>query len=200
MPKRTFNNLPSERRAEIIAACRLEFEQNSLAAASVSNIVARLKIARGSFYKYFEDLESCYFYLLSSETKEIHGMFIALLKETNFDLVESLEQYGARIAREIHQQSKYALYKNRYLDWTPALQLRWQTYCRQNDVESGLIVELPDADSKDALADIIQIIKSVIHGIVEQNFLQNWDESEFIENYQRQIVILTNGLNVYLGR
>lgn len=200
MPKQTFNNLPVERQTEILAACRLEFEENSLATSSVSNIVSRLNIARGSFYKYFEDLEDCYFYLLSIETKEIHALFLELMRETDFNLADCLEKYGERVAREIHQQSKYMLYKNRYLGWTPALQLRWQDYCRLNDVEVGRISEIIDLDSKRVLLEIMQILKAVVHNIVEQNFLENWSEQEFVNVYKRQIAILINGLKTYMGR
>jgi AcrR family transcriptional regulator len=54
MPKDTFFNLPPEKRARIADAAIEEFAERGYTGASISQIVARAKIAKGSFYQYFD--------------------------------------------------------------------------------------------------------------------------------------------------
>ncbi|HLP10601.1 MAG TPA: TetR/AcrR family transcriptional regulator [Flavobacteriales bacterium] len=61
---KTFKNLPQERQDEIIAVCLREFAVNGYQHASLGNIIAELEIAKGSFYRYFENKKSLYLFLL----------------------------------------------------------------------------------------------------------------------------------------
>ena len=65
MPKPTFANLPPAKRQAIIDIAIEEFAAYPYAAASVSRIVARAGIAKGSIYQYFENKQDFYLYLLA---------------------------------------------------------------------------------------------------------------------------------------
>ena len=54
MPKDTFFNLPEAKRARIAEAAIDEFAEKGYTGASISRIVAKAKIAKGSFYQYFD--------------------------------------------------------------------------------------------------------------------------------------------------
>lgn len=56
MPSSTFTNLPDEKRQRIEAALLNEFSNHTLATAQVARIVKDAQIARGAFYKYFDNL------------------------------------------------------------------------------------------------------------------------------------------------
>jgi len=64
MPKDTFNNLPEEKKARILNLAIKEFAENPYDVASISKIVREAKIAKGSFYQYFEDKNTLYQYLI----------------------------------------------------------------------------------------------------------------------------------------
>lgn len=64
MPKPTFFNLPDDKREQIIQIALDEFAENDYDNVSISRMVARAGIAKGSFYQYFEDKEDLYAYLL----------------------------------------------------------------------------------------------------------------------------------------
>ncbi len=201
MPKSTFMNLTENRRKEIISACIIEFEEKRFEDARVSNIITRLGIARGTFYKYFKDLEDCYFYILLNETKEIHEILIDLLKNTNYDLINVLNIYGDAIVEEIHDEKKYLLYCNRYLSWTPVLQSDWQDYCK------SMSVKVMDFDSLKKLrpfseynVEIIHLLKSVIHNLIERNYVEKWSKKEFISHYEVSVNLIINGIKDYSGR
>jgi len=64
MPFPTFFNLPEEKRQLILDCAIEEFAQKDYDSASISQIVARAGIAKGSLYQYFTDKSDLYRYLL----------------------------------------------------------------------------------------------------------------------------------------
>ncbi|WP_204120507.1 MULTISPECIES: TetR/AcrR family transcriptional regulator [Levilactobacillus] len=60
MPSTTFKNLNAKKQARVMAALLTEFSNHSLADAQVARIVTAAGIARGAFYKYFDDLTDAY--------------------------------------------------------------------------------------------------------------------------------------------
>lgn len=70
MPKQTFFNLPAEKRNAILELAIEEFAEHDYPNASISRLVARAGIAKGSFYQYFEDKRDLFFYLLDLAAEE----------------------------------------------------------------------------------------------------------------------------------
>jgi TetR/AcrR family transcriptional regulator len=69
MPKNTFNNLPEEKQAFVLAAAIKEFAAHPYAAVSISAIVRKAGIAKGSFYQYFKDKQDLYITLIKKGTE-----------------------------------------------------------------------------------------------------------------------------------
>lgn len=68
----TFLNLNPEKQAKIQEALLTEFSTHPLAEAQVAPIVKKAGIARGAFYKYFDDLTDAYRYIYGVAMKDIH--------------------------------------------------------------------------------------------------------------------------------
>ncbi len=64
MPKSTFLNLPEEKRRAFTDIALAEFADHDYNTASVSKIVERAGIAKGSVYQYFADKQDLFMYLL----------------------------------------------------------------------------------------------------------------------------------------
>lgn len=77
MPKPTFFNLSEEKRHSLLEIAIEEFASNNYNNASISRIVARAGIAKGSLYQYFEDKKDLYLYLLDLATEEKMAFFNA---------------------------------------------------------------------------------------------------------------------------
>lgn len=75
MVKETFLKLDSTKQQRIKQALLNEFSNYPLAHAQVARIVTDAQIARGAFYKYFEDLTDAYLYLYQLALSEIHHKF-----------------------------------------------------------------------------------------------------------------------------
>lgn len=66
MPKQTFFNLPQEKREVIEQAALDEFAEYGFDNSNMNRIVTHSKIAKGSFYQYFEDKKDLYFHLIDT--------------------------------------------------------------------------------------------------------------------------------------
>ena len=74
MPKQTFLNLPEDKRKAFIDIALDEFAENDYNTASVSKIVEKAGIAKGSLYQYFEDKQDLFMYLLDVANQEMMGV------------------------------------------------------------------------------------------------------------------------------
>lgn len=70
MPTQTFLNLPEPKRQRLIEIAIEEFAENDFRNASISRIVAKAGIAKGSVYQYFTDKEDLYLYLIHLAAQE----------------------------------------------------------------------------------------------------------------------------------
>lgn len=131
MPKQTFFNLPEEKRQAILDIAVEEFAENDYKNASISNIVTRAGIAKGSLYQYFEDKRELYFYLLQLATEE-KKQFLARSRPPDpnmnlFDYLRWLIGEGARfeLSRPRLTQVAYrALFSDRPFGDEPFEQIR----------------------------------------------------------------------------
>lgn len=64
MPKQTFLNLPDEKRQKFIDTAIEEFALNDYQNASITTLVKKMGIAKGSVYQYFENKKDLYYYLI----------------------------------------------------------------------------------------------------------------------------------------
>jgi AcrR family transcriptional regulator len=71
MPKPTFLNLPEEKRQVFIKIALNEFADHDYHSASVSKIVEKAGIAKGSLYQYFEDKQDLFLYLLEVANQDM---------------------------------------------------------------------------------------------------------------------------------
>lgn len=83
MPKETFLSLPKEKRELIKEVAIDEFYEKGYEKASISHIVEKAGIAKGSFYQYFNNLEDLYRYILIDASTIKALMLESLLKETS---------------------------------------------------------------------------------------------------------------------
>jgi AcrR family transcriptional regulator len=69
MPQKTFLHLPEPKKSLVLKACFEEFAINNYEKASVSAIVKKLGIAKGSMYQYFKSKRDLYFFLIEHATE-----------------------------------------------------------------------------------------------------------------------------------
>lgn len=75
MPQKTFLNLSEDRKKEILNICFEEFALYDYESASLSRIINSLGLAKGSFYRYFENKKDLYSYLADFAGKLVYSNF-----------------------------------------------------------------------------------------------------------------------------
>jgi len=82
MPTPTFFALDPVRRERLVREAIVEFSERSFAEASLSQIAVRSKIAKGSFYQYFDDKLDLYRWLVAEEAPRHKRAFLAAAPAT----------------------------------------------------------------------------------------------------------------------
>ena len=96
MPTPTFFRLPPERRERLVSEAIVEFSDRRFGEASLSQIVARAGIAKGSVYQYFTDKLDLYRWLLVDEVPRRKRAFLERATGHAGDLWAELETYVER--------------------------------------------------------------------------------------------------------
>ena len=188
MPKDTFYNLDQEKKQKVTKVLLEEFSHKPFSEVNVKSIVEKIGIARGSFYQYFEDLEDSYFYILDKNTRDIHLLFMATLKNNKGDIYKSLNEFGENIADIIFDKDVYNLYKNRFLYWDENLNKSWE--CSHEDFKKAF----NRADSMGIDIEKIYFFRAIVHSLIERNFREEWDKLTFIEKYKIHIEWIKEGI------
>ncbi len=92
MPLQTFYNLNETRKQEILTVAYEEFAFNSYLTASLSNIVKKLSVAKGSFYRYFENKFDLYSYLIQNAYEMRMNQLDNLLDDKNLNFFEIIRE------------------------------------------------------------------------------------------------------------
>ena len=101
-----FFKFASRKTKKLLEICKKEFEEKPIFEASVSDIVNALGIARGSFYQYFENLEECFFTILSYENMDVHALFQESLQESGNNFFNALLRYAGILSKELIEYTK----------------------------------------------------------------------------------------------
>ncbi|MFR6141773.1 MAG: TetR/AcrR family transcriptional regulator [Finegoldia sp.] len=187
MPKQTFYNLSEDKKNLIDEVLKDEFSTKPYKDCNVKNIVERLSIARGSFYQYFDDLMDSYFYILDKETKDVHLLFMSVLKKNNNDVSVALDAFGDEVCDVIFEDGEYNLYKFRYLYWNSELEDGWKAKKKE-------YYAIFHNDKSSIDHELIYFMKAIVHGLIERNFKEEWSRDVFIEKYNLHINWLKRGV------
>lgn len=104
MPTQTFFNLSIEKQNRITDAALDEFSKRSFESASLSNIIKKANIPRGSLYQYFKDKKDILKYLMDlTQKKKMNYMSEALLNPDKVPflvLFKELYRVGIEFAKD----------------------------------------------------------------------------------------------------
>ena len=102
MPTDTFFNLDKDKQQRIIDAGIEEFSRNSFGDSSISNIIEKAEIPRGSFYQYFADLKDFYKYIINFIADEklefFNQSFGDMGSLDTFEMIRELYRLGIKFA------------------------------------------------------------------------------------------------------
>ncbi len=94
MPTNMFFELNDEKRNKITEICIAEFSQYGYTNSSTNRITQNAGISKGSLFKYFQNKEELYFYILDMVTMELIADLKADVATLPLDLFERTIQYS----------------------------------------------------------------------------------------------------------
>lgn len=110
MPKKTFLNLPNEKRERIENAAIEEFATYTFRDASINRIISSVGIAKGSFYQYFNDKKDLYKHIVDLSGMLKMSYLTSKLSEMQgaefFDILEALYITGIEFSKKYTKLSK----------------------------------------------------------------------------------------------
>ena len=93
MPLKTFLNLSKERQKEILDICLKEFSLLDYKDVSLTEIIKKLGLAKGSFYRYFESKRDLYEYLIDYAKHVNISLFEKTFKKPVEDILEAWARF-----------------------------------------------------------------------------------------------------------
>lgn len=150
MPKDTFFNLPEEKRKRILDAAIDEFANYPFHKATISRIVQKADIPKGSFYQYFEDKKDLFKYIVSlggdKKLKHLNKVIENTEATDFFKLLRDVYLAGIKFAKEnpklamigeIFLKSSDSELKNEILDDTITKAKRFLRDLLEKGIENG---------------------------------------------------------------
>lgn len=101
-------NLSENRQKEIINVCFEEFALKGYDSASLSNIISRLGLAKGSFYRYFENKLELYLYLNHYTNILVSANFVRYLNASGKDFFKDWTNFFLSLS-EIEKEYPMAI-------------------------------------------------------------------------------------------
>lgn len=198
MPKRTFFNLPADKRNMLLEAAKKEFTRVPLFQASIANIVRAAGIPRGSFYQYFEDKEDLYLYLLDSKLKKSRKQLILSLQKHNGDLIEAAIDLYYNFLVKIPDEEERNFLKNAFLYATSSVENffmdMFHSILHLDEISKEIDKSRLNIREEKDISHILQIIT----GVAIQNFIRKISEKlsddEAIEHFMFQINLIKYGI------
>ena len=93
MPLKTYFNLPEVQQRQILDISYTEFVRNAYEKASLNNIIKKIGIAKGSFYRYFVDKFDLYKFLIDHLNQSNISNFEIFSRRNNQNIYNVFKEY-----------------------------------------------------------------------------------------------------------
>ena len=195
MPKPTFFNLNTTKREKIEKAIEDEFSRESFEKASISNIIIKAEIPRGSFYQYFEDKDDAINYVIQNYMKKEKEAIKNIMEQNNGNIFKASIQIFDYIIEKIQAKNNLKLYKNilEELKKQNISMFQDEKECT-NKLDNSIDLNLLDIKDKDDLIYIMRIISIITRSICVEVISQKISKEEGKERLYREFEILKRGM------
>lgn len=198
MPKSTFYNLSEDKKQKIEEAIKEEFSKHSANKVSISNIIEKAGIPRGSFYQYFEDKDDALKYIINKfielENKEIEELLIKNegdIFQTSVDIFEYILGKNSDKKERILCKNIIEELKNENTNMFEKFKAKDKFKIRK---ENLINVENIRLESEEDLKYILKILSTVIRTEIINVMREKKTKEEAKKDLLKQIEILKRGM------
>lgn len=205
MPTKVFNELSSYKKEKIIDMAIKEFAEYGYENGSTNRIVKNSGISKGSLFKYFENKEELYFYLIDTVSVQMATEIQADIKGLSKDLFERVIDYStAEISWYVSNPDK-----GRFLIGVAAesgsdigKKIIERYGGKSTDIYEELLKGVDMSQYHNSRKEITDILRWVLTGF-NNSFLQGIDQNyedieklkkKYIKQLKEHLNVLKNGL------
>lgn len=197
MPKATFLNLTVDKQEKIEMILLATFYNRHISQVKVSEIVEKMGMSRGAFYKYFNDLEDAHQYVVQKASVAVHREILTFVYTMSDDLFAGIKTYLKKIAgvdKTAKEWQQIQLLtanptifakRNSHNNGQNAMVLQWQELLIKNDISLDTL-----AESQELLFLIMDLVMEVLTAFI----VNDWGEKELVDVYQLRIKWLKRGI------
>ena len=197
MPKATFLNLTVDKQEKIEMILLATFYNRHISQVKVSEIVEKMGMSRGAFYKYFNDLEDAHQYVVQKASVAVHRDILTFVYTMSDDLFAGIKIYLKKIAgvdKTAKEWQQIQLLtanptifakRNSHNNGQNAMVLQWQELLIKNDISLDTL-----AESQELLFLIMDLVMEVLTAFI----VNDWGEKELVDVYQLRIKWLKQGI------
>ena len=198
LPKNTFFNLQEDKKERILKAALLEFSVHTYNEASTNTIVKMAEISKGSLFKYFENKEDLYFYVLDNVMASIiqdMGEGIQVLKGDIFEIISAYKEM--EFNWYMRNPEEYRLLKRAFLnDQSIIYQKTLERYkASGNEMYYELFKDIDEEPLRFTKKDTLDLLKWAIEGFNEE-FRKKFDSFGDLEEMR---IAYSEEIEKYLG-
>lgn len=204
MPSNQFLNLEAEKQKRIIQVAIEEFAQNAYNNSSTNRIVKECGISKGSLFKYFEDKEDLYFFILDTVIGEMVRDIENEIGNLSTEPFQRIIDYSIlEISWYIKNPNKGHLVISATLESDEKIRNKLiERYgIRRKSIYYGLLKDIQEENLEVSNTKKLDIIKWVLEGFGKE-FLEKADikndsfvqlKEKYIQTLSGYIEILKNG-------
>ena len=197
MPNATFLNLTVDKQEKIEMILLATFYNRHISQVKVSEIVEKMGMSRGAFYKYFNDLEDAHQYVVQKASVAVHREILTFVYTMSDDLFAGIKTYLKKIAgvdKTAKEWQQIQLLtanptifakRNSHNNGQNAMVLQWQELLIKNDISLDTL-----AESQELLFLIMDLVMEVLTAFI----VNDWGEKELVDVYQLRIKWLKQGI------
>ncbi len=203
MPKQMFFNINAAKRKMFLDVALEEFTTKSFEQVSVNTIIKKANISRGSFYTYFEDLESLFNYLFEQVKLERIAYAKELLRKSDMDFFVFIKELFKYDYDSYSETGRYSLFRN-YIHY---IQTSKKTSL-SNMIINGSVIEFTNNQSEvtnvfgldklklsiDEFIDVIEMIVIIMINTFLKAENEEWSKEEAIALFNKRIGIIEQGV------
>lgn len=197
IPKTTFLHLNVEKRQNIEFILLDVLYNQPLSQVKVSEIISRMNMSRGAFYKYFEDLSDANEYLISIVARDIHIDIMKFINQSEDALFDGIANYLTSISQLDHVGTKWKQVK--FLTQSDQLHFskRRKTPSESDMFEDWFNIlkmnQLDIQNEEDAIR-FLYFMMSIVMGSLTEYVANDWDTDTLLLEYDRKMTWLLHGL------
>lgn len=197
MPKPLFFAIEANKRERIIIASQKEFSSHLYYEASINQIIQEAGISRGSFYKYFEDKDDLYFYIIKQVIDSTAHAFIKDFTKTQsvdcFSVFKVLFLFNLEL---ISNGNYHTFFENMYLSMNYKIQQRLKgifNEIRDELLDQTMIDILNHSGlERKHFIELMNIVELIHRDLLVMKIANHLDDQSILEIYDTRMYLLRN--------